>query len=187
MMAYRYPLLAWVLLTACGAPSQESDEMDPLAVIEVATRWAGTFPCADCAGIRYDLALNPEAGRFQLLTTYLATADGDRAYERGGRYGWNETVICITPALPEPGGVLPVGGCEDPSQIGHGGQRHRIGPQLRPEACGMITATTEICGNPASASPHTRSCLLSLPRSCSRARSRFRRVPGCRPVRPHPH
>ena len=102
MMAYRYPLLAWVLITACGAPSQESDEMDPLAVIEVATRWAGTFPCADCAGIRYDLALNPEAGRLQLLTTYLATADGDRAYERGGRYGWNETVICITPALPEP-------------------------------------------------------------------------------------
>jgi len=102
MKASPYPLLTWVLVAACGAPTPESDVVDPLAVIEVATRWDGTFPCADCAGIRYDLALNPESGRFRLLTTYLGTADGDKAYERGGRYGWNETVVCITPALPEP-------------------------------------------------------------------------------------
>jgi uncharacterized lipoprotein NlpE involved in copper resistance len=95
-------MITMVLLTACGAPSTESDVMDPLEVIEVETRWVGTLPCADCAGIAYDLSLNPKAGRFTLVTTYLETADGDQTYERAGRYAWNETVVCVTPSLPEP-------------------------------------------------------------------------------------
>jgi copper homeostasis protein (lipoprotein) len=102
MTVLRLHVITMVLLTACGAPSTESDVMDPLAVIEVATRWVGTLPCADCAGVRYELSLNPVSGRFTLLTTYLATSDGDRTYERIGRYAWNETVVCVTPSLPEP-------------------------------------------------------------------------------------
>lgn len=96
------PVIALLaVFNACGSPSPET-QTDPLDVIEAPTRWTGTLPCADCAGITYDLSLNPESGRFHLVTTYLGTPDGDKAYERGGRYAWNETVVCITPALPEP-------------------------------------------------------------------------------------
>jgi len=54
-------------------------------------RFAGVLPCADCAGIRTDLRLYAEqpsglATRYEATEVYLATRDGDRTFERSGRW-----------------------------------------------------------------------------------------------------
>src|SRR5215510_6268561 len=53
-----------------------------------ATKYAGTLPCADCAGIRTVLTLYSEPGptRYELVETYLATRDGDRSFPSSGRW-----------------------------------------------------------------------------------------------------
>lgn len=94
-------LMGALTIISCAKDVPQT-EPEPTDAVENPTRWTGTMPCADCDGITYDLELDPEAGRFLLLTTYLGTPDGDKSYERTGRYVWNETVVCLTPALPEP-------------------------------------------------------------------------------------
>ncbi len=54
-------------------------------------RFAGVLPCADCAGIRTELALWVEppgelATRYLLRETYLDTGDGDRTFESEGEW-----------------------------------------------------------------------------------------------------
>lgn len=53
--------------------------------------YSGILPCADCAGIRTELRLYAEQPsgrpiRYELSETYLATRDGDRAFEKSGRW-----------------------------------------------------------------------------------------------------
>jgi predicted secreted protein len=60
--------------------------------------YAGVLPCADCAGIRTELRLfadqaSGQAVRYELTETYLGTRDGDRRFERSGRW----TVLRGTP------------------------------------------------------------------------------------------
>ena len=51
-------------------------------------KYAGTLPCADCAGIRTLLTLYSEPGptRYELAETYIGTKDGDRAFLNSGRW-----------------------------------------------------------------------------------------------------
>jgi len=53
--------------------------------------FAGTLPCADCAGIRTTLTLYVEQpsgkpARYELSETYLQTRDGDRVFSKKGRW-----------------------------------------------------------------------------------------------------
>jgi uncharacterized lipoprotein NlpE involved in copper resistance len=75
------------------APSGVSNEPS-VATEESASllaEYAGVLPCADCAGIRTELRLYAEqpsgqAVRYELTETYLGTRDGDRMFEREGRW-----------------------------------------------------------------------------------------------------
>lgn len=90
------------LVFGCNQPEIERPATEPDDVIGTSTRWTGTLPCADCAGIVYDLELNTETGRFTLINTYLATKDGDKTYTRTGRYSWADIIVCTLPEPPEP-------------------------------------------------------------------------------------
>jgi predicted secreted protein/uncharacterized lipoprotein NlpE involved in copper resistance len=53
--------------------------------------YQGVLPCADCSGIRTELRLYAEqpsgrAAGYELTETYLGTRDGDRTFERAGRW-----------------------------------------------------------------------------------------------------
>lgn len=87
-------LLLWAALAL--APAAHAAPATPLpksqeAVSTLLTRYAGTLPCADCAGIRMDLTLVHEAEsgqprEFRLRETYLATRDGDQSFDSRGEY-----------------------------------------------------------------------------------------------------
>lgn len=90
-------VLAAVMTGACGGAKEQPagttepvfKPIDPaLVTTPLGTpgviRYWGLLPCADCAGIRTELALvqNPQTGEpqtYQLTETYLGTKDGDAA------------------------------------------------------------------------------------------------------------
>jgi predicted secreted protein len=81
------PLIAIGVLAGCAGPGSDStSKPDALTLLGTYT---GLLPCADCAGIRTDLALYAEqpageASRYALRETYIGTRDGDRTFERTG-------------------------------------------------------------------------------------------------------
>ncbi|KDM90126.1 copper resistance protein NlpE [Photobacterium galatheae] len=56
--------------------------------------YAGTIPCADCAGIETVLVLNLD-GTFSLTETYLG-ADDQAQFSHQGSFSWNEAGNTIT-------------------------------------------------------------------------------------------
>lgn len=71
---------AWALILLVGACQSKPEQTDALpapdpvgALAERATLFEGTLPCADCAGIRYQLLLRPDSVYF-LRRSYLAAA-----------------------------------------------------------------------------------------------------------------
>lgn len=61
------------MLGACS--TQDSDKTTAKAsAVDVPARFAGKLPCADCAGIKYELSLFPD-NAYVLETTYLGTPD----------------------------------------------------------------------------------------------------------------
>jgi len=48
-------------------------------------KYEGILPCADCAGLKTELALNRD-NTYSLKETYLATRDGDKAFSSTGRW-----------------------------------------------------------------------------------------------------
>jgi predicted secreted protein len=100
-------LLATLWLAACAtAPDAPVD----LRGQTPAARYVGTLPCADCAGVRTDLRLyrsgNTPSG-FALRETYLGTRDGNRSFERTGRWQQQPTgqpdlvLLTLEPGVPE--------------------------------------------------------------------------------------
>jgi copper homeostasis protein (lipoprotein) len=100
-------LLATLWLAACAtAPDSPVD----LRGQTPAARYVGTLPCADCAGVRTDLRLyrsgNTPSG-FALRETYLGTRDGNRSFERTGRWQQQPTgqpdlvLLTLEPGVPE--------------------------------------------------------------------------------------
>ncbi|MGE0640734.1 MAG: copper resistance protein NlpE N-terminal domain-containing protein [Thermoanaerobaculia bacterium] len=73
------PMTAQPYVLAAGAPK-----------LPLFGRFLGTLPCADCAGIRTELALygdfGPQARKYVLTETWLGTPDGDRRYESRGAW-----------------------------------------------------------------------------------------------------
>src|SRR5688572_2876414 len=84
------PPLAVVVL-GCARPPDESAE-DSIALADSSLgRFVGVLPCADCAGIRTQLRLFAAHGtgqptRYQSNETYIATREGDRTFDRSGRW-----------------------------------------------------------------------------------------------------
>lgn len=78
-------------LPGCARPPDESPK-DPAASADSSLgRFAGMLPCADCAGIRTELRLlaarqSGQPTRYEAKETYVATRDGDRTFERSGRW-----------------------------------------------------------------------------------------------------
>lgn len=91
---------AW-MLAACGT-TDEPVAIDLEDVIGLNTEWNGTYTCADCTAMIHNLTLNAETGRFQLLSTYQGTKNGDVSFTRTGRYAWTETVLCLNAEPPNP-------------------------------------------------------------------------------------
>lgn len=68
----------------------------------LATRYGGTLPCADCAGVRTELTLfsDPATGApraYRMRETYLGTRDGDRTYDSAGAWA----LLRGTEAVPD--------------------------------------------------------------------------------------
>jgi copper homeostasis protein (lipoprotein) len=68
----------------------------------LATRYGGTLPCADCAGIRTELTLfsDPATGApraYRMRETYLGTRGGDRAHDSAGAWA----LLRGTEAIPD--------------------------------------------------------------------------------------
>jgi hypothetical protein len=101
MNRIEFMLLLLVLLISCDAP-KPSSLADPEDVIGISTAWTGTSTCTDCTAAIHDLTLNVETGRFQLVSTYQGTKNGDRSYTRDGRFTWAETVVCLNAEPPSP-------------------------------------------------------------------------------------
>ncbi len=84
-MKYLIPLflLGWM---ACDTTSEKTTATDgtPLVVYE------GIIPCADCAGIRLELALDEASSlprrAYRLTETYLGTTEKDSIFSRFGSY-----------------------------------------------------------------------------------------------------
>lgn len=96
-MRWRNTLTAAVIVCcACGPDPRGRDEAqtEPAAVTDsvlVVGSYAGTLPCADCAGILTELTLyatpgSGAASRYDLRETYLATAEGDRTVSAAGQW-----------------------------------------------------------------------------------------------------
>jgi copper homeostasis protein (lipoprotein) len=80
--------LAAGVLMGCGEPTGAPVKADSTSVLGT---FAGTLPCADCAGIRTKLTLYAEQPsgrpvRYELTETYVGTRDGDRVFNRTGRW-----------------------------------------------------------------------------------------------------
>jgi predicted secreted protein len=79
-------------LAGCSpSPDRSSDDSARVSPDSLIGRFAGVLPCADCAGIRTELGLFAERGtgrptRYEATETYLATRDGDKTFERSGRW-----------------------------------------------------------------------------------------------------
>lgn len=90
-----------LLLSGCHStpPIPTADRALPVLV----GVFTGTVPCADCSGIRTDIALiasNParsSEGTFSLVEHYLGTRTGDRAFRRQGRW----SIVKGTKSIPD--------------------------------------------------------------------------------------
>jgi predicted secreted protein len=93
--------LTWLsvaALTGCAVPAEAlRDAPQGKAAVPdspgaaLLGRFSGVLPCADCAGIRIALRLYAERPsgqptRYESTETYLGTRDGDRTFERMGRW-----------------------------------------------------------------------------------------------------
>ena len=81
-------LLAIGALAGCAGSGSDAPST-PASSVLLAT-FTGILPCADCAGIRTDLALyaeqpSGEPTRYGLRETYIGTRQGDRTLETAGR------------------------------------------------------------------------------------------------------
>jgi copper homeostasis protein (lipoprotein) len=81
-------LLAFGALAGCAGSGGDAPSTSASPVL-LAT-FTGILPCADCAGIRTDLALyaeqpSGEPTRYALRETYIGTRQGDRTLETTGR------------------------------------------------------------------------------------------------------
>jgi predicted secreted protein len=83
---------AVALLAACTT-TEPSQDMTPPAEFAGKTpvaRYVGTLPCADCGGIRTDLSIYSETSGapagYAMRETYVATRDGDKRFDRTGRW-----------------------------------------------------------------------------------------------------
>jgi copper homeostasis protein (lipoprotein) len=108
-------LLSFVLLGLCAVLASCASPPDPAAPIDLrgqmpAARYVGTLPCADCAGVRTDLALYRQDRTplgYALAETYLGTREGDRRFERTGRWSLQPSgqpdlaLLTLDPGLPE--------------------------------------------------------------------------------------
>ena len=56
--------------------------------------YKGTLPCADCSGIRMEIALRNDS-TYQLKTTYLGKGD-EKPLLKEGTYSWNKSDSLIT-------------------------------------------------------------------------------------------
>lgn len=85
--SWRWARATVAALAAAGC-AQVPDAPPASGAPQVDGPYVGTLPCADCAGIRTELTLYSAAGgvplRYRLRSTYLATRDGDRVFERFG-------------------------------------------------------------------------------------------------------
>jgi predicted secreted protein len=99
----RIPAIGLVAaLLGCTSPPDESPKDSAAAADSSLGRFAGTLPCADCAGIRTELRLfasrqSGQPTRYEATETYVATRDGDRTFERSGRW----TMLRGTPDDPD--------------------------------------------------------------------------------------
>ena len=83
----------WVLLLSggCRSTAPVLDGADS-SVPAIAGLFTGTLPCADCSGIRTDVALlttvpgRRSDGSFSLVEHYLGTRTGDRVFRSHGRW-----------------------------------------------------------------------------------------------------
>lgn len=98
----RLPAIVLLMaLASCTTPPDESP-IDTAALADSSLgRFAGTLPCADCAGIRTELRLlvarqSGQPTRYEANETYVATRDGDRTFDRTGRW----TILRGTPDDP---------------------------------------------------------------------------------------
>jgi len=86
------PLRVAVALLLSGCHSTPPIPVTDRALPVLVGVFTGTVPCADCSGIRTDVALvtsNPTRGSdgtFSLVEHYLGTRTGDRAFRRHGRW-----------------------------------------------------------------------------------------------------
>jgi len=83
--------LALVCVVGCSPAPARDAVQDSTATDSLVGRFAGLLPCADCAGIRTDLRVFVERGsgrptRYEASETYVATRDGDRTFEREGKW-----------------------------------------------------------------------------------------------------
>ena len=78
-----------LLLVACTTPAENLPPAEFAGKAPVA-RYVGTLPCADCGGIRTDLRIYAEVSGapagYAMRETYVATRDGDRRFDRTGRW-----------------------------------------------------------------------------------------------------
>jgi predicted secreted protein len=92
-------LLALGLAAGCGSAEapQAAQGLQPAAAAPASQgaavlRYAGTLPCADCAGIRMELTLNRDASgqptTYQLVETYLGSmaAEGLKPFTQAGQW-----------------------------------------------------------------------------------------------------
>lgn len=92
-------LLALGLAAACGSAEAPTDAqafqpaLAQPAAQALAERYAGTMPCADCAGIRVELTLNRDAASgepttYELQETYLGSMspEGQKPFTQTGRW-----------------------------------------------------------------------------------------------------
>ncbi|QEL65079.1 hypothetical protein OTERR_16030 [Oryzomicrobium terrae] len=93
-------------MVALVPAAQAVAPVDSIATLR--TRYAGTLPCADCAGIRMDLTLIDEAEtgkprEFRLKETYLGARDGERSFTSHGSYSIvreaQRTTLWLTPQV----------------------------------------------------------------------------------------
>jgi copper homeostasis protein (lipoprotein) len=81
-------LVAGVL--ACSPAARDAARDSAAPADSLIGTFIGVLPCADCAGIKTVLRLYTETSgrptRYEASETYLATKDGDRSFERTGRW-----------------------------------------------------------------------------------------------------
>ncbi|MGY0633935.1 copper resistance protein NlpE N-terminal domain-containing protein [Luteimonas sp. A478] len=91
---------AGVLLVLAGALAGCGSPPEPLLTLEVADgarmHWAGSLPCADCAGIQTSLVLarDGDRQRWRMAETYL-TAEHAERFVQGGRWQSAEGLVLL--------------------------------------------------------------------------------------------